>query len=213
MAATQIGARSRLQPRAAVSASLDDLAQAAPARLHLALLGRDDRVGHPWRRVESRDCERFPAASDVTGIAGLHLDPRARRAYAASQLMLYGARSSSSPGCGHPLPILFVVQTVYALGRKLVTPLLGVSLLRVYNFVIAVVAVTQLIITRGHSPAQTSRWRAQRRTRRACSALSSGSRRCGIRHIQVPLSRRPPQRAGGFTRLARARSCGAAIAA
>ena len=43
--------------------------------------------------------------------------------------------------------LLFVVQAVYALGRRLVTPLLGFPLL-VYNVIIATVAVTKFVIAR-----------------------------------------------------------------
>ena len=45
------------------------------------------------------------------------------------------------------------MQTIYALARRLVTPLLGFPLL-VYNVIIATVAVTKFMISRGESPAE-----------------------------------------------------------
>src|SRR5206468_6169013 len=88
----------------------------------------------------------------ITGIAGLLLVPALVVAYTA-QSLLYGRALFLVAWLWPFTAILFVIQTIYALGRRLVTPLLAFPLL-VYNFVIAVVAVTKFVITRGHSPTE-----------------------------------------------------------
>src|SRR2546429_8186838 len=86
----------------------------------------------------------------ITGIAGLLLVPALVVAYTA-QSLLYGRAVFLVAWLWPFTALLFVIQTVYALGRRLVTPMLGFPLL-IYNFVIAVVAVTKFIIARGHAP-------------------------------------------------------------
>jgi hypothetical protein len=49
--------------------------------------------------------------------------------------------------------ILFVLQTIWALARRLVTPFLGFPLL-IYNAIIASIAITKFMITRGESPSE-----------------------------------------------------------
>src|SRR5205085_7250742 len=88
----------------------------------------------------------------ITGIAGLLLVPALLVAYTA-QSILYGRAIFLVSWLWPFTAILFVIQTVYALARRLVTPPLGFPLL-VYNFIIAVVAVTKFVITRGHSPTE-----------------------------------------------------------
>src|SRR5256886_3442924 len=88
----------------------------------------------------------------ITGIAGLLLVPALVVAYTA-QSLLYGRAIFLVAWLWPFTAMLFVIQTVYALGRRLVTPMLGFPLL-IYNFVIAVVAVTKFIIARGHAPTE-----------------------------------------------------------
>src|SRR5512132_1433545 len=90
---------------------------------------------------------RFQA---ITGIAGLLLVPALVVAY-TSQSLLYGRAILLIAWLWPFTAVLFVIQTLYALGRRLVTPLLGFPLL-VYNVVIATVAVTKFVITLGYSP-------------------------------------------------------------
>jgi hypothetical protein len=87
----------------------------------------------------------------ITGIGGLLIVPALVVAY-TSESLLYGRAIILVDWLWPFTALLFVVQTVYALFRRLVTPLLGLPLL-VYNLVIATVAVTKFIITRGGSPA------------------------------------------------------------
>src|SRR5205807_8511479 len=74
----------------------------------------------------------------ITGIAGLLLVPALVVAYTA-QSLLYGRAIFLVAWLWPFTAILFVIQTIYALARRLVTPLLGFPLLG-YNFVIALVA-------------------------------------------------------------------------
>src|SRR5256886_12455307 len=87
---------------------------------------------------------RFQA---ITSIAGLLLAPALVVAFAA-QSLLYGRAIFLVAWLWPFTTLLFVVQAVYALGRRLVTPLLGFPLL-VYNVIIATVAVTKFVIARG----------------------------------------------------------------
>jgi hypothetical protein len=88
----------------------------------------------------------------LTGIAGLLLVPALLIAYTA-QSLLYSRAIFLVAWLWPFTAILFVVQTVYALARRLATPMLAFPLL-VYNIVIAAVAITKFVITRGHIPTQ-----------------------------------------------------------
>ena len=88
----------------------------------------------------------------ITGIAGLLLVPALVIAYTA-QSLLYGRAIYLVAWLWPFTTLLFVLQSVYALARRLVTPLLGFPLL-VYNTIIATVAVTKFMISRGESPAE-----------------------------------------------------------
>jgi len=76
----------------------------------------------------------------ITGIAGLLLVPALVVAYTA-QSLLYGRAILLVAWLWPFTALLFVLQTIYALARRLVTPLLGFPLL-VYNVLIATVPVT-----------------------------------------------------------------------
>src|SRR5215210_1417527 len=88
----------------------------------------------------------------ITGIAALLLVPALLVAY-TGQSLLYGRAIYLVAWLWPFTTILFVLQTIYALARRLVTPLLGFPLL-VYNTIIATVAVAKFMITRGESPAE-----------------------------------------------------------
>ena len=100
----------------------------------------------------------------ITGIAGLLLVPALVVAYSA-QSLLYGRAIFLVAWLWPFTALLFVIQTVYALGRRLVTPLLGFPLL-IYNFVIA---VRRRSIARGRARAQSSNRRSKRQIRRRSS--------------------------------------------
>ncbi|HEY4672278.1 MAG TPA: hypothetical protein VIG78_09450, partial [Gemmatimonadaceae bacterium] len=86
----------------------------------------------------------------ITGIAGLLLIPALVVGYTA-QSLLYGRAIILVAWLWPFTALLFVVQTIYALARRLVTPLLGFPLL-VYNIIIAFVALTKFAIAGGHAP-------------------------------------------------------------
>ena len=88
----------------------------------------------------------------LTGIAGLLLLPALVIAYTAASL-LYGRAIFLVAWLWPFTTILFVLQTIWALARRLVTPFLGFPLL-VYNAIIATIAITKFMITRGESPSE-----------------------------------------------------------
>lgn len=88
----------------------------------------------------------------LTGIAGLLLLPALVIAYTAASL-LYGRAIFLVAWLWPFTTILFVLQTIWALARRLVTPFLGFPLL-IYNAIIAAIAITKFMITRGESPSE-----------------------------------------------------------
>lgn len=145
----------------------------------------------------------------ITGIAGLLLVPALVVAYTAQSLM-YGRAIILVSWLWPFLALLFVLQTIYALFRRLVTPLLGFPLL-VYNIIIATVAVTKFIITRGDSPTEFGL------ALNAAQASMLGTffgmpALWNPIYIQVPIFAPSLPARWGFTRLARVALAGAAIA-
>lgn len=86
----------------------------------------------------------------VTGLAGLLLAPALLVAFSASSI-LYGRAVYLVAWLWPATAILFALQTLYALSRRLVTPLLGFPLLT-YNTIIAIIAVAKFTIANGGSP-------------------------------------------------------------
>lgn len=86
----------------------------------------------------------------ITGIAGLLLVPALVIGYTATSL-LYGRAIYLVAWLWPFTAILFVIQTIYAMTRRLVTPALGFPLLA-YNVIIAVIAVARFIISHGYTP-------------------------------------------------------------
>jgi len=145
----------------------------------------------------------------LTGIAGLLILPALVGGYSA-QSLLYGRAIFMVSWLWPFTALLFVLQTLYALGRRLVTPLLGFPLL-VYNIIIATVAVTKFIITRGHSPAEFGL------ALNAAQASMLGTffgmpALWNPIYLQVPLFAPSLPARWSFTRLARVALAGAAIA-
>src|SRR3982074_36845 len=145
----------------------------------------------------------------ITGIAGLLLVPALVVAYTA-QSLLYGRAILLVAWLWPFTALLFVLQTVYALGRRMVTPLLGFPLL-VYNVVIATVAVTKFVITRGDSPAEFGlALNAAQASMLGTFFVTPGP--WNPIYLQVPLFAPSLPARWGFTRLARVALAGAAIA-
>ena len=88
----------------------------------------------------------------ITGLAGLLLVPALLVAFSASSI-LYGRAVYLVAWLWPFTAILFALQTLYALSRRLVTPLLGFPLLT-YNTIIAIIAVAKFAIAGGGSPPQ-----------------------------------------------------------
>ena len=145
----------------------------------------------------------------VTGIAGLLILPALVVAY-TSQSLLYGRAILLVSWLWPFTALLFVLQTVYALGRRLVTPLLGFPLL-VYNIIIATVAVTKFMITRGHSPAEFGLALNAAQASMLGTFFGTPALWNPI-YIQVPLFAPSLPARWNFTRMARVALAGAAIA-
>jgi len=145
----------------------------------------------------------------LTGIAGLLIVPALVVGYTA-QSLLYGRAIVLVSWLWPFTAILFVIQSIYALGRRLVTPLLGFPLL-VYNTVIAVVAVTKFVIMRGHSPTEFELALNAAQASMLGTFFGTPALWNPI-YLQVPLFAPSLPARWGFTRLARVAIAGAAIA-
>jgi hypothetical protein len=145
----------------------------------------------------------------ITGIAGLLLVPALVVAYTAESL-LYGRAIFLVAWLWPFTALLFVLQTIYALARRLVTPLLGFPLL-VYNIIIATVAVTKFVITRGHVPSEFGLALNAAQASMLGTFFGTPALWNPI-YLQVPIFAPSLPARWGFTRLARVALAGAAIA-
>jgi hypothetical protein len=145
----------------------------------------------------------------ITGIGGLLIIPALVVAY-TSESLLYGRAIILVDWLWPFTALLFVVQTVYALFRRLVTPLLGFPLL-VYNIVIATVAVTKFVITRGSSPTDFGLVLNAAQAGMLGTFFGTPALWNPI-YIQVPLFAPSLPARWSFTRLARVAVAGSAIA-
>ncbi len=145
----------------------------------------------------------------ITGIAGLLILPALVVAYTA-QSLLYGRALLLVAWLWPFTSLLFVLQTIYALARRLVTPMLGFPLL-VYNAIIATVAITKFVITRGDSPAEFGLALNAAQASMLGTFFGSPALWNPI-YLQVPLFAPSLPARWGFTRLARVALAGAAIA-
>src|SRR3954469_18585438 len=153
---------------------------------------------------------RIPRAFQaITGIAGLLLVPALVIAYTA-QSLLYGRAIFLVAWLWPFTTLLFVLQAIYALTRRLVTPLLGFPLL-VYNVIIASVAVTKFVITRGHNPTELGLVLNAAQASMLGSFFGTPALWNPI-YLQVPIFAPSLPARWGFTRLARVALAGAAIA-
>jgi len=145
----------------------------------------------------------------ITGIAGLLLVPALVVAY-SSESLLYGRAIILVAWLWPFTALLFVVQAIYALGRRLVTPLLGFPLL-VYNIIIATVAVTKFVISRGDSPTEFGLALNAAQASMLGTFFGTPALWNPI-YIQVPIFAPSLPARWGFTRSARVALAGAAMA-
>ena len=89
----------------------------------------------------------------ITAFGGLLLLPGLLVAYAAASI-LYGRAIQPIAWIWPLTTILFAIQGIYALSRRLVTPLFGVPV-AVYNTIIMIAAVSRYMIARGAFPPGT----------------------------------------------------------
>src|SRR5258705_1478031 len=153
---------------------------------------------------------RIPRAFQaMTGFAGLLLARALVVAY-TSESLLYGRAIILVAWVWPFSALLFVLQAIYALPRRLVTPLLGFPLL-IYNIIIATVAVTKFIIERGHSPTEFGLALNAAQASMLGTFFGTPALWNPI-YIQVPIFAPSLPARWGFTRLARVALAGAAIA-
>jgi hypothetical protein len=153
---------------------------------------------------------RIPRAFQaITGIAGLLILPALVIAYTA-QSLLYSRAIFLVSWLWPFTALLFVLQSIYALTRRLVTPLLGFPLL-VYNTIIATVAVTKFVITRGQSPAEFALALNAAQASMLGTFFGAPALWNPI-YLQVPIFAPSLPARWTFTRWARAALAGAAIA-
>jgi hypothetical protein len=145
----------------------------------------------------------------ITGIAGLLLVPALVVAYTSVSL-LYGRAIYLVAWLWPFTALLFVIQAIYALTRRLVTPALGFPLL-VYNAIIAVVAITKFIISHGFTPLDFGLALNAAQASMLGSVFGSQALWNPI-YLQVPIFAPSLPARWGVTRLARVAMAGAAIA-
>ena len=145
----------------------------------------------------------------ITGIAALLLVPALVVAYTA-QSLLYGRAIYLVAWLWPFTTMLFVLQSIYALARRLVTPLLGFPLL-LYNTIIATVAVTKFVVSRGGSPAEFALALNAAQASMLGTFFGTPALWNPI-YLQVPIFAPSLPARWGFTRLARVALAGAAIA-
>jgi hypothetical protein len=145
----------------------------------------------------------------LTGIAGLLILPALVVAYTSAS-MLYGRAIFLVAWLWPFTACLFVLQTVFALARRLVTPLLGFPLL-VYNTIIAVVAVAKFTIASGGTPPD---WALAFNAAQASmlGTFFGAAALWNPLYMQVPLFAPSLPARWGFTRFVRVILAGAAIA-
>ncbi|HJQ12091.1 MAG TPA: hypothetical protein VJ840_13760 [Gemmatimonadaceae bacterium] len=145
----------------------------------------------------------------ITGIAGLLLVPALVVAYTATSL-LYGRAIYLVAWLWPFTALLFVIQTIYAMTRRLVTPALGFPLL-LYNVIIAVVAVTKFMISRG-LPAPFFGLALNAAQASMLGTFFGPPALWNPIYLQVPIFAPSLPARWGVTRLARVAMAGAAIA-
>src|SRR5687768_6769081 len=86
----------------------------------------------------------------LTALSGLLLAPALLIAFAASSI-LYGRAMQPLLWVWPVVTVMFLLQVMYALSKRLVTPMFGVPIL-LYNTVIAAVALSKFVVSRGGEP-------------------------------------------------------------
>jgi len=145
----------------------------------------------------------------ITGIAGLLLVPALVVAYTSVSL-LYGRAIYLVAWLWPFTALLFVIQTIFAMTRRLVTPWLGFPLL-VYNVIIAVVAITKFMISHGFTPLDFGLTLNAAQASMLGSIFGPGALWNPI-YLQVPIFAPSLPARWGVTRLARVAMAVAAIA-
>lgn len=124
---------------------------------------------------------RFAA---LTALSGLLLAPALLIAFASSSI-LYGRAMQPLLWVWPLVSVMFLLQVLYALSKRLVTPMFGVPLM-LYNFVIAAVAISKFVVSRGGEPPEFVHGLAAAQTS-AAGIVFGAAALWRTAYVQVPL--------------------------
>lgn len=122
--------------------------------------------------------------STLTALCGLLLAPALLIAFAASSI-LYGRAMQPLLWVWPVVAVMFLLQVMYALSKRLVTPMFGVPIL-LYNAVIAAVALSKLVVSRGAEPPEFVHGLAAAQTS-AAGIVFGAAALWRTAYVQVPL--------------------------
>ena len=117
-------------------------------------------------------------------LCGLLLAPALLIAFAASSI-LYGRAMQPLLWVWPLVAVMFLLQVIYALSKRLVTPMFGVPIL-LYNAVIAAVALSKFVVSRGSVPPEFVHGLAAAQTS-AAGIVFGAAALWRTAYVQVPL--------------------------
>ena len=120
----------------------------------------------------------------LTALSGLLLAPALLIAYAASSI-LYGRAMQPLLWVWPVVTVMFLLQVMYALSKRLVTPMFGVPIM-LYNAVIAAVALSKFVVSRGAEPPEFVHGLAAAQTS-AAGIVFGAAALWRTAYVQVPL--------------------------
>src|SRR5687768_92532 len=120
----------------------------------------------------------------LTALSGLLLAPALLIAFAASSI-LYGRAMQPLLWVWPVVTVMFLLQVMYALSKRLVTPMFGVPIL-LYNAVIAAVAVSKFVVSRGAEPPEFVHGLAAAQTS-AAGIVFGAAALWRTAYVQIPL--------------------------
>lgn len=120
----------------------------------------------------------------LTALSGLLLAPALLIAFAASSI-LYGRAMQPLLWVWPVVTVMFLLQVMYALSKRLVSPMFGVPIM-LYNAVIAAVAVSKFVVSRGAEPPEFVHGLAAAQTS-AAGIVFGAAALWRTAYVQVPL--------------------------
>lgn len=120
----------------------------------------------------------------LAALCGLLLAPALLIAFAASSI-LYGRAMQPLLWVWPVVSVMFLLQVMYALSKRLVTPMFGVPIM-LYNTVIAAVAISKFVVSRGGVPPEFVHGLAAAQTS-AAGIVFGAAALWQTAYVQVPL--------------------------